>query len=126
MPKKLLLPTTPEQEQIPQQPIPPTSNGTAPIVRLTLSLYKEAYMYKLELLDGTIIDNLTRLNPSTFSKPSDSSDIYYKLTDDNLSCATLYKDDEIEDILIDYSRQNFFWENGIISFRIRKKEEAEL
>ena len=83
-------------------------------------------MYKLELLDGTIIDNLTRLNPSTFSKPSDSSDIYYKLTDDNLSCATLYKDDEIEDILIDYSRQNFFWENGIISFRIRKKEEAEL
>ena len=81
-------------------------------------------MYKLELMDGTIIDNLTRKNPSTFMVEGDSS-LYFKLNEDNLSCATLYKDDDIEDIWMDYERQNFFYDNGVVEFRVRKKEELE-
>lgn len=81
-------------------------------------------MYKLELMDGTIIDNLSQKNPSTFTVEGDFS-LYFKLNDDNLSCATLYNGDEIKDIWINYQRQNFFCDNGIIEFRVRKKEEWE-
>lgn len=79
-------------------------------------------MYSLELMDGTIINNLHRKNPSTFWVEGDSS-LYWLLTDDNLACATLYNDDDIDDILIDYHRQNFMCQNNIVEFRLSKKEE---
>ena len=76
-------------------------------------------MYSLELMDGTIIHNVNRINPSTFEVEGDSS-LYWLLTEDNLACATLYLGDEIEDIFINCRRQNFYCNNGIVRFRIQE------
>lgn len=81
-------------------------------------------MYKLEFLDGSCIDNLSRINPSTFEVEGlNSLDIYFQLNDDNLSCATLYKDDDIEDLFLNCYRQNFSCIDGVIRFRIGRRED---
>ncbi len=83
-------------------------------------------MYTLQLADGSTIINLKRVNPSTFELKSDeTSPIYFQLSDQNLSFATLYKDGELEDVLFDYTRQNFIWQNGVISFRLAEKEALD-
>ena len=83
-------------------------------------------MYKLKLNDGTIIDNLERINISTFQCEGDaSSPIYNQLSDQNLSFAFLFNGDEIEELLIDYRRQNFTFQNNIIRFRIAPIQELE-
>lgn len=75
-------------------------------------------MYKLILADGTEIDNLYRLNPSTFELESNDSQIYWSLSEDNLAFATLYKDEELEEILMDCARTSYSMQNGVIHFRI--------
>lgn len=81
-------------------------------------------MYKLEFLDGSYIDNVKRINPSTFEvEGTNSLEIYFQLNDDNLSCVTLYKDGNIEDIFMDYTRQNFSCINGIIRFRLERRKD---
>ena len=82
-------------------------------------------MYRLEFLDGSYIDNVTRINPSTFEVEGNNSlERYFQLNDDNLSCVTLYKDDELEDVLIDQRRQNFSCIDGIIRFRIEGRKDV--
>ena len=75
-------------------------------------------MYKLVLADGTELDNIMRVNPSTFEIQSDDSQIYWKLSQDNLAFATLYKDDELEEMFIDCARTSYTMQNGVIHFRI--------
>ena len=75
-------------------------------------------MYKLVLADGTELDGLERLNPSTFEIESNDSQIYWQLSDDNLAFATLYKDEELEEIFMDYTRASYTMQNGVIHFRI--------
>ena len=76
-------------------------------------------MYKLTLANGTIIEGLSKLNPSTFEVAADNN-IYHLLTNANLQYATLEdKNDPLYlDILVDYTRQNFIYQNGIAHFRL--------
>ena len=75
-------------------------------------------MYKLVLADGTELEGFERLNPSTFEVQSNDSQIYWQLSDDNLAFATLYKDEELEEIFMDYTRASYTMQNGVIHFRI--------
>lgn len=75
-------------------------------------------MYKLVLADGTELTGLERLNPSTFEIESNNSQIYWQLSDDNLAFATLYKDEELEEIFMDCKRASYSMQNGVIHFRI--------
>ena len=79
-------------------------------------------MYSLHLLDGTIL-NVRRINPSTFELDSNDSQIYFALNESNLSFALLYKDDMLEDVFLDYVRQNYSYDNGVIRFRIGKRRD---
>lgn len=82
-------------------------------------------MYKLELADGTVIENIDRLNPSTFQFRSDNPDYYWILSPSNLAFATLYKDDELEDIFIDYMKTSYLFSSGWVRFRIIPVKEVE-
>lgn len=83
-------------------------------------------MYKLILADGTTIDNITRVNPSTFEIKSNDPKIYWDLSQDNLAFATLYNDDELEEMYIDCARTSYTMQNGLIHFRIGPiKEERK-
>ena len=75
-------------------------------------------MYKLVLADGIKLEGLERLNPSTFEIQSNDSQIYWQLSDDNLAFATLYKDEELEEIFMDCMRASYSMQNGVIHFRI--------
>ena len=75
-------------------------------------------MYKLVLADGTELEGLERLNYSTFEIQSNDSQIYWQLSDDNLAFATLYKDEELEEIFMDCMRTSYTMQNGVIHFRI--------
>ena len=76
-------------------------------------------MYKLQLLDGSTIDNLRRLNPSTFELDGNNSlEIYFKLNERNLTYAILYKDNIVDDVFINYTKNNLVCQNNVISFRI--------
>ena len=75
-------------------------------------------MYKLVFADGTELDGLERLNPSTFEIESNDSQIYWQLSDDNLAFATLYKDEELEEMFMDCTRASYTMQNGVIHFRI--------
>lgn len=75
-------------------------------------------MYKLLLADGTEINNLCRLNPNTFEINSNDSSIYWLLSDKNLAFATLYKDGELEEIILNSKRASYSMQNGLIHFRI--------
>ena len=85
-------------------------------------------MYSLELSDGTIIDNLTRLNDKNYSfqlPGNNSYEIYSKLTTPNLTLVMVYNDNNLEDILIEYQKHNFYCNNNIIEFRITAISEFE-
>ena len=82
-------------------------------------------MYKLILADGTTIDNIMRVNPSTFEIESNDPQIYWELSQDNLAFATLYKDDELEEMYIDCARTSYTMQNGLIHFRIGPIKEAQ-
>lgn len=75
-------------------------------------------MYTLQLTDGSSISNLTRINPSTFSLESNDPDTYWQLSDSNLEFATLLHDNELEEVLMDYTLQNYSISGGTIRFRI--------
>lgn len=60
-------------------------------------------MYTLQLADGSAIENLRRLNPSTFILDDTGANIYSRLSDSNLEFATLLNGDELDDVLIDYT-----------------------
>lgn len=79
-------------------------------------------MYRLELADGTVINDLDRLNPSTFQFRSNDPNYYWILSPSNLAFATLYKDDELEEVFIDYIRNSYYASNGVIEFRITPSE----
>lgn len=79
-------------------------------------------MYKLVFSDGSAIENIERLNPSTFQVKSTDSQIYWQLSDDNLAFATLYNDDELEEVFIGYTRNSYYASNGVIEFRITPSE----
>ncbi len=75
-------------------------------------------MYTFVFSDGSKLENLERLNPSTFQIKSMDPKIYWQLSDDNLAFATLYNDDDLEDILMGYTRTTYYAQNGVIQFRI--------
>ena len=82
-------------------------------------------MYKLVLANGTELDGLERLNPSTFEIKSNDSQIYWQLSNDNLAFATLYKDDELEEMFIDCMRASYSMQSGVIHFRITPIKEVK-
>ena len=75
-------------------------------------------MYNLQLLDGTIITNLQKVNSSTFELDSNDSSIYHKLNDYNLTLALLLEGELLDDVFIDYKRTNFNCAGGKVRFRI--------
>lgn len=82
-------------------------------------------MYTLQLTNGTLIEGLTRLNPSTFEVNAETA-LNHLLTDNNLSMAILSNEDGLlEDIFIDYTLQSFFFQNNIFHFRIAEIKELE-
>ena len=82
-------------------------------------------MFKLQLTDGTIIAPLRRLGQAKFELDSNDGSIWQKLNDFNLTLALLFEDDELVDVYIDYMKQNYFNNNGIISFKIRSIAEVK-
>lgn len=82
-------------------------------------------MYTLQLTNGTLIEGLTRLNPSTFEVNAENA-LNHLLTDNNLSLAVLLDEDGlVTDIFIDYTLQSFFFQNNIFHFRIAEIKELE-
>ena len=82
-------------------------------------------MYTLQLTNGTLIEGLTRLNPSTFEVNTENA-LNHLLTDNNLSMTVLLNGDGLlEDIFIDYTLQSFFFQNNIFHFRIAEIKELE-
>lgn len=82
-------------------------------------------MYTLQLTDGTLIEGLTRLNPSTFEINSEIA-LNHQLNDNNLSLAVLLDEDGlVSDIFVDYTLQSFFFQNNIFHFRIAEIAELE-
>ena len=75
-------------------------------------------MFTLQLADGSRVENLRRLNPSTFILDDTGANIYARLSDSNLAFATLLNGDELDDVLIDYTLQNYSVQGGTIRFRI--------
>lgn len=75
-------------------------------------------MYTLQLADGSAIENLRRLNPNTFILDDNGKNIFAHLSDSNLEFATLLNGDELDDVLIDYTLQNYAVQGGTIRFRI--------
>ena len=82
-------------------------------------------MYTLQLADGSAIENLRRLNPSTFVLDDTGANIYARLSDSNLEFATLLNRDELDDVLIDYTLQNYSVQGGTIRFRIAPLQVLE-
>ena len=82
-------------------------------------------MYTLQLADGSAIENLRRLNPSTFVLDDTGTNIYARLSDSNLEFATLLNGDELDDVLIDYTLQNYSVQGGTIRFRIAPLQVLE-
>ena len=83
-------------------------------------------MYSLQLADGTVIPNLMRLNPSTFEVETQTS-LYHQLNDSNLAFIVLTNEEDnlLEDVLIDYTLQNYSEQNGLIHFRIASIDELK-
>ena len=75
-------------------------------------------MYSLHLMDGTVISNLKRLNPSTFELESNDSQLYFQLNNENLNLAFLNEGDMPVDMFVDYTLQNFSCFCGVIQFRL--------
>ena len=82
-------------------------------------------MYTLQLADGSAIENLRRLNPSTFVLDDTGENVYARLLDSNLEFATLLNGNELDDVLIDYTLQNYAVQGGTIRFRIAPLQVLE-
>ena len=75
-------------------------------------------MYTLQFADVSSISNLSRINANTFTLQSTDASIYWKLSDSNLGFATLLNGNELEDVFMDYTLQNYSVSGGTIRFRI--------
>lgn len=81
-------------------------------------------MYTLNLMDGTTISNLKRINPYTFEMDRNDSAIYFQLNDDNLCIAFLTEGDTLEGVYVDYGLQNWMQQyDGSVRFRINPWDE---
>jgi len=60
-------------------------------------------MYSMTLKDGTVISNLEKIKPCTFQMKCDNTQIYFSLTDDNLSLVTIDDEGFPDDIWVDYA-----------------------
>ena len=82
-------------------------------------------MYNLQLANGTLIEGLQRINPSTFEIRAKNA-LNNLLTNNNLQMAILYDEDGlIVDLFIDYTLQSCFFQNNIFHFRIAEIAELE-
>ena len=82
-------------------------------------------MYNLQLANGTLIEGLQRINPSTFEIRTENA-LNHLLTDANLQLAILLDEDgQLIDIYIDYTMQSCFFQNNIFHFRIAEIKELE-
>lgn len=82
-------------------------------------------MYNLQLVNGTLIEGLQRINPSTFEIHTENA-LNNLLTNNNLQMAILYDEDGlIVDLFIDYTLQSCFFQNNIFHFRIAEIAELE-
>jgi hypothetical protein len=60
---------------------------------------------KLELTDGTTIDNLKRINKYVYEVEGAPSSLYFQLSNTNLAFATLYNDEgDIEEMFVNCYR----------------------
>lgn len=83
-------------------------------------------MYTLNLADGTSLTGLRRLHHYVFQMDEEEGNrVYFALSDSNLAFATLYEDDEMVDVLFDYTRQNYIKLNGVIEFRLAPLAEIQ-
>ena len=83
-------------------------------------------MFSLQLADGTLIEGLYRVNPSTFELLSNDNTLYHQLNDFNLSFAVLLDEDGVmSEVYLDYTLQNFIQQCGIIHFRLISVEELQ-
>ncbi len=83
-------------------------------------------MFSLQLADGTLIDGLKRINPSTFELISNDNILYHQLNDFNLSFAILLDEDGVmSDVYLDYTLQNFIQQSGIVYFRLTSINELK-
>lgn len=80
-------------------------------------------MYTLNLCDGTRL-SLDRLKQDTFAIVSKDSSVYHELNDFNLSLAFLDEDDSLCEVYVDYCLQNYYWDNGIVRFKIAPWDEV--
>lgn len=83
-------------------------------------------MFSLQLADGTLIEGLHRINPSTFELLSNDNTLHHQLNDFNLSFAILFDEDGVmSEVYLDYTLQNFIQQCGIIHFRLISIEELQ-
>ena len=83
-------------------------------------------MFSLQLADGTLIKGLNRLSPSTFEIASNDKTLYHQLNNFNLSFAVLFDEDGVmQEVYLDYVRQNYICQNGVIRFKLIAAEELE-
>lgn len=82
--------------------------------------------YRLQLTDGTSITPLRSLGRNKFEINSNDQAIYDRLNDFNLQLALLFdENDELVDIFLDFTRQNFYSDPNLIGFKVRSTEEKE-
>lgn len=81
-------------------------------------------MYSLNLMDGTTISNLNKIGENTFTVESPDSQLYFLLTDSNLSLAFLEEEDLPAEIYTDFALVNFSFQDGIIQFKIGPWDEV--
>lgn len=77
-------------------------------------------MYKLQLADGSIIEHLTQIKPCVFTTDVTDASLYWKLSSQNLSFATLIdeEDDLLGEVLIDYTLKNFYNNGQAVEFAV--------
>lgn len=94
-------------------------------------------MFSLQLADGTLIEGLKRISPSTFELISNDNTLHHQLNDFNLSFAILLDEDGVmSEVYLDHTLQNFIQQSGMIHFKlisidelkkqIKHKEEKEI
>ena len=82
-------------------------------------------MYTLQLTDGTLIEGLSRLNPSTFEVNLEVA-LNRQLNDNNLLIAILLDEDGIlADVFLDYTLQSCVQDCEKFHFRIASIAELE-
>lgn len=69
-------------------------------------------------MDGTVINDIQCINPSTFTFKTNEPQWYFILNDNNFIIAFLEKDDLLEAIYIDYCLQNYSFNGEGVRFRI--------